>query len=341
LTEFGELAEGHKYIVEKVEMSENDNFKHKIATRLRKVLLQIDRVENAKDKLKKALGVLKAFSLTLPNDLGEIRLDTEALFGTGDSGNDESDLADLFESVGIGAQENGRAVCLLIDETQYLKERDMAALIAACHRVSQVNCPLVVICAGLPSIAAIAGDAKSYAERLFEFLPIENLRHPEDRLALINPARGKDVVYETAAVDQIIALTEGYPYFIQEFGKHVWDVAPMNPITLTDVHRAVAPTHRSLDESFFKVRYDRATGSEKKMMFAMARLGQGPYAVSEVARQMSIKTTSIGPTRATLIQKGFVYSPEFGKLAFTVPMFEAYLNRMDPEKLGTPKKEEK
>lgn len=326
LNKISELAESEHYIVEQIEMSENDDFKKVIASFIRKVLLKISRFENAKEKLLRALGVLKAFSISIP-DGPEFKIDVDAISGEADSGNFETDLTDLFINIGQAAKEEKKCVCILIDETQYLKEKDMAALIASCHKISQKELPLVVICAGLPSIAALSGDAKSYAERLFEFIPIKYLEPPQDSLAITEPARLKNVAYESEAVIESINITKGYPYFIQELGKHAWDIATASLIKLEDVKNAKTDTLKELDKSFFKVRLDRATGREKKLMYAMAELGQGPYLMADVAKKVGIKVSSLSPTRATLISKGFIYTPEFGYIEFTVPLFDDFLRR--------------
>lgn len=326
LNKFSQLAEDENYIVEQIEMSENDEFKKVIANYIRKILLKINRVENAKEKLKKALGVLKAFSVSIP-DGPEFKIDVDAISGEADSGDFETDLTDLFVNIGQAAKEEGKHICILIDETQYLKEKDMAALIASCHKISQKELPLVVICAGLPSIAALSGDAKSYAERLFEFIPIKYLEAPQDALAITEPAKLKNVEYELDAIEKAIEITKGYPYFIQELGKHSWDVAENSPIRLVDVTNANALTLKELDNSFFKVRLDRAVGREKRLMYAMAELGHGPYLMADVARTVGIKVSSLSPTRATLISKGFIYTPEFGYIDFTVPLFDDFLRR--------------
>jgi hypothetical protein len=326
LNKISELAEAEHYIVEQIEMSENDDFRRVIASFIRKILLKINRFENAKEKLLRALGVFKAFSITIP-DGPEFKINVDAISGEADSGDFETDLTDLFVNIGQAAKEEGKCICILIDETQYLKEKDMAALIAACHKISQKELPLVVICAGLPSIAALSGDAKSYAERLFEFLPIKYLEAPQDSLAITEPAKLKNVEYENEAVIESISITKGYPYFIQELGKNSWDLATNSPIKLEDVKNARTLTLKELDNSFFKVRLDRAAGREKKLMYAMADLGQGPYLMSDVAKKVGIKVSSLSPTRATLISKGFIYTPEFGYIDFTVPLFDDFLRR--------------
>jgi AAA+ ATPase superfamily predicted ATPase len=326
LNHFNTMAAGDGYIVEQMEMSENDKFDVKMTNHIRKILLHISLLENAKDKLKKAFRVLKSLSMTLPNG-PEISIDVDAIEGEADSGNFETDLTDMFVHTGNAAKEEGKSVCILIDETQYLKESDMAALIAACHKVSQLELPIVAICAGLPSIAAMAGDAKSYAERLFEFIPVSNLVSPEVELAISQPARKLNVEFTEDAIRETITITKGYPYFIQELGKHTWNHAARSPITVDDVISAKTETLNELDNSFFKVRFDRASNSEKKLMGAMSELGDGPYSMSDVAAKMNVRPSSASPTRATLIRKGFIYAPSHGQINFTVPLFADFLRR--------------
>jgi hypothetical protein len=326
LNTFEFIAEDERYIVEHLEMSENDDFKKVIARTLRKILLKIDSIEKAKSGLLKAFKVLKAFSIALP-DGPEIKIDVDAIVGEGDSGNFESDLVDLIVNLGTAASENRKFICILIDETQYLNQESYASLIAASHRISQKSLPVVFICAGLPQIAALSGDAKSYAERLYEYISIANLPLKEAELAIIEPAKNKGIIYNQDAVAELIKITEGYPYFIQEFAKNVWDIAQNNPITIADVESAKGITTVALDNSFFKVRLDRATTTEKKLMKGMASFGKGPYRMSDVAQKLKMRMASLSLTRATLIRKGFVYSPQHGQIDFTVPHFDDFLRR--------------
>jgi len=326
LNSFEVDASNEGYIVEHLEMSENDDFKKVVARVVRKVLLKINTIERAKARLLKALQVLKAFSVSIPGG-PEFTIDVTAFSGEGDSGNLESDLVDLVVNLGEAGDENGKFICILIDETQYLSEEARAALIAASHRISQKSLPIIFICAGLPQIAALSGDAKSYAERLFEFIEIGNLPLEEARLAITEPAQKKGIRFESEAVDELIRITEGYPYFIQEFGKNVWDHSQNNPIRKTDVLDAKQITFDSLDNSFFKVRLDRATTTERKLMKGMATLGKGPYKMSDVAHNLGLKMESLSPTRATLISKGFIFSPQHGQIDFTVPQFDDFLRR--------------
>lgn len=320
------LANELGFQVEHIEMSEANDFRRVMARSIRKVLLGISTLENLKDKARRALGILKAFSVAIPGG-PELKIEVAALTGTADSGDLDADIVDLVSALGEAAHEAGRPVCLLIDEVQYLSEKAISGLIAASHRISQQGYPVVFVCAGLPQIAALAGDARSYAERLFEFIPVASLKDAAAEEALVGPARGKGVEFENDAKRLILAETEGYPYFIQEFGKHTWNVAGANPISRPDAVKGRDIAIESLDQSFFKVRIDRATQAEKEFMKAMAGLGKGPYKMGDVAKARGLQINSLGPVRATLINKGFVFSPSHGLIDFSVPQFDTFIRR--------------
>lgn len=326
LNEMERIAESLGYISEHLEMSEKDQFRKVIAKTCRKILLTISKVEAAKKKVLGALGVLKAFTLAIP-DGPELKIDVEAALGQGDSGDLDSDLIDLMVALGEAAKENGKFVCFFIDEVQYLKEDEYAALIAANHRITQKALPIVFICAGLPQVAALSGDAKSYAERLFSFTPIGSLEEPESIKALVDPAKSRGVTYSADAIKVLQNAAHGYPYFIQEIGSHTWDAATTNPISKECAEAGKQAAIAEMDKSFFKVRIDRSTTAEKAFMMAMASLPGTVYKTSEVAKLLGKKNNQIGPVRATLISKGFVYSPQLGDVAFTVPLFEDYIQR--------------
>jgi AAA+ ATPase superfamily predicted ATPase len=328
LNEFERLAESENYIVEKLEMSENDDFKKVILYSLRKILLKIDRIEKAKSILKKALGVLKSVKMTMP-DGPEMTIDVDQIIGEGDSGDFEFDLVDLVQYIGLAAKEYGKFVCILIDEMQYLDEKSLSALIASSHKISQKNLPVVFICAGLPNIAALTGDAKSYSERLFEFIRINGLAKDDAFKAITGPANSLGVSFEDDAIEELINLTGGYPYFIQEFCKYVWDAADSNPTVISkkDVEKGQIEAYKSLDDSFFKVRFDRATDAERNLMKILADLGKGPYRVNDILVKLDKKANWLSPIRANLIKKGFLYDPQHGMLDFTVPKFDEFIRR--------------
>lgn len=326
LNEMERIAEREGYLCEHLEMSENDEFRRVIFKAVRKCLLKVDRLENFKEKAKKALSILKAFSLSIP-DGPELKIDVEAAIGLGDSGDLDSDLVDLFVALGEAAADENKYICFFIDEVQYLSEKAIAGLIASSHRISQKNLPVVFLCAGLPQIAALAGDAKSYAERLFDFIPIGPLINGADKEALLGPANQFSVTYEEKGLNTILYETRGYPYFLQEFGSYAWNEAANTEIKTDEVLSAIKKAIQALDNSFFKVRMDRATIAEKNFMKAMASIGKGPYKSSDVALKLGKQVQSIGPVRATLISKGFVYSPQHGEVEFTVPLYNEYISR--------------
>ena len=251
----------------------------------------------------------------------------DAIFGEGDSGDLESDITDLLVALGEAAAETDKPVCILVDEVQYLDEKAISGLVAASHRIAQKGLPVVFVCAGLPQVARLVGDARSYAERLFEFIEIGRLTESSAVDALVGPAKEKGVEYSSDAAALILGETEGYPYFIQESGKHAWNEATGNPIPEREARAGCARAIKSLDEGFLKVRIDRATNAEKEFLKAMASLGEGPYRMADVADKRGLKLTSLGPVRATLISKGFVFAPAYGQIDFTVPQFDRYIRR--------------
>ena len=279
---------------------------------------------------------MKAFKLSYGEleaslDLGEI--------GVADNGDLESDLGDLIDLAGAAAAERGTALVLFIDELQYVPERELAALITALHRARQNDRPITLVAAGLPQLAGQMGRAKSYAERLFLFNSIGPLGDEAASAALVHPIEAEDCSIEPAAVARIIAVTRGYPYFLQEWGKQCWDAAQTSPITAEDVELAHPAALAALDDSFFRVRFDRLTPSEKRYLRAMADLpageGEGPFASTAIADHIGRKSSSFGPVRASLIAKGMIYTPGYGETAFTVPMFGAFMRRAMPPEQGT------
>ena len=322
-----DIAEKYEYIYEHLEVSENDNFKIVIAKYIQKIVQRLSNFEKAKDKVKTVLGLLKAFTFTIP-DYGEFTFDVDAISGKSDTGNFQNDLTELFLAVGKLASNVDKKIAFFIDEIQYMKKDDLEALIAATHRIHQKNYPLVIFGAGLPKIAKMSGDAKSYSERLYNFVKIDSLSEPNAKLALINPIKVQDVSYSDEAIKKIIEITDGYPYFLQEFGRQVWEVQTGNTITEESVYEAYEKFIKKLDNSFFKVRFDRATGNEKIFMFAMADLGKGPYETKAIANKLQKEQNQISLDRANLINKGFVYTTSHGFLDFTVPQFDKFLNRI-------------
>jgi hypothetical protein len=264
----------------------------------------------------------------------EFRLDVEPILGTADSGNLQDDLVDLFVAVGEAAKASSNPIALFIDEAQYLEESEFSALIASCHRVSQRSLPVVVISGGLPQIAGLAGEAKSYSERLFDFRPVDSLDEKAATIALSGPAEEEGMTLSNEVVQIGLEATDGYPYFIQEYGRALWDISAGEQPTVEEAEKAKGRMTKALDASFFKVRLDRTTTHEKKFLRALAKLGKGAQAISDVAANMNRKVQSISPTRAKLIHKGLVYSPSHGKICFTVPHFDDFMMRKS-EQQGT------
>jgi hypothetical protein len=303
-----------------------------LAPQLRIALLRLSRVEKAKDLAQRALRGLAGFAKSLKvkfHDI-EVGLDLEPEPGLADNGDLEVDLAALFEAAGRAAKVIGTALVIFIDELQYVAESELAALISALHRCSQQKLPLCVVGAGLPQLRGRAGNAKSYAERLFDYPEIGALARPAAREALVKPAANLDVQFDEAAVDRIIAQTRGYPYFLQEWGKRAWEVASASPITESDVATASDEAVAALDESFFRVRFDRLTPMEKRYLRGMADLGPGPHRSGDIAAELGRKVTSLAPVRNGLIGKGMIWSPNHGDTAFTVPLFDEFMKRIMP-----------
>ncbi|MGI8439885.1 MAG: AAA family ATPase [Thermoleophilaceae bacterium] len=328
LNRFHEIARDNGLKVGFVEAPETGDFRRLLATRLRAILLELDQGP-VSSVVKRALGVLKSFSYTLP-DGGSISVDVEALAGKADSGVLTEDVTDLFVATGEAARDRGSGVLLAIDEVQYLSGDELAAMITAVHRTVQLNLPVVLVGAGLPQLPGLAGDAKSYAERLFEFPQISYLRSSDARAVLTIPVEAQGVSFRDAALDEILAHTRGYPYFLQEWGYRVWNAAPASPISAEDVKAAAPEIEKHLDENFFLVRMDRLTPAEKKYLRAMAELGPGPHRSGDIAAQLDVKVESVAPRRSGLIQKGMVFSPAHGDTAFTVPLFDEFLRRALP-----------
>jgi GTPase SAR1 family protein len=327
LNRFKQMAEQKNYICEKIEISENDKFQVSITHALRKILLSIDNTEKIKEKLSRAFGVFKSFSI----NVGEVNftLDVKPIAGQADSGRFEDDLKDIFLAIGEAAKAYNKYICILVDEIQYLKEPDMAALIASLHQVSQSNLPILTFGAGLPSVLKMTADAKTYSERLFLFQPVENLKYPENEKAITEPTKKLNVTYNQDAIDKVIEITKGYPYFIQELGRHIWVVAQKSPITLQDVLDAEPKTMEALDMSFFKSRLDKVTDMEKSFMHAMASMGDSDqYAMADIAKKMGRKSTNdVSIFRDNLKRKGLVDMLQHGYIGFTVPLFADFLRR--------------
>ena len=295
---------------------------------LRRLLLGLDRGQQAGEAVRRAARTLRSFASAFRVTLGEFEVGVEP--GSADSGDIEFDLPDLLVAVGRAARERGTAAALFVDEVQYLSRPDLGALIVAAHQVAQRQVPVIVFGAGLPQLAGLAGDAKSYAERLFEYVDTGALGDADARSALLQPALQSGATIEPAALDRLVRDTGGYPYFLQEWGRHAWNVAAGPVITEADAEAATALAVEELDRGFFRVRLDRLTPREKAYLRAMAALGAGPHRSGAVADVLGMRVQSAGPLRGSLIAKGMIYSPAHGDTAFTVPMFDAFMRRTMP-----------
>jgi len=296
------------------------------------VLLRLSRVQAARDFAQRGLRGLAGFAKALKIKYKDIQvgLDFDPEPGLADNGDLEADLTALLEEVGLAARHAQTAVVLFLDELQYIDKDQFAALISALHRCAQGNLPLTVVGAGLPQLRGLAGNAKSYAERLFDYPTIGPLADPEAEFAIVKPAKKEGVDFTPEAVAEIVSATRGYPYFLQEWGKHSWDVANRSPITLADVSAAAVEVIAALDESFFRVRLDRLTPAEKEYLRAMAELGPGPHRSGDIALMLNKTVSSLGPRRQSLITKGMIWSPSHGDTAFTVPLFDEFMKRIVP-----------
>lgn len=333
LNEIGRLAAGAGYRVLAIEAHENKALGLLLAPYLRSLLYDLDRMAGAAATVKRGLAVLRSFLGGLKVSVNDVSigLDIEPERGAADSGDLEIDLPNLFVAIAEAARERDTAVVLLIDELQYLDQKEFGALIMAMHKLAQRQLPMVLIGAGLPILPALAGESKSYAERLFTFPSVGALSKEDAAKALQEPAQEAGVSFARAALAEVFRLTEGYPYFLQEWGYQAWNRAVSSPITLDLIEEATDTVVARLDQNFFRVRYDRLTPSEKNFLRAMAELGPGPHRSGDVAEIMGVKITSLGPVRAKLIRKGMVYSPAHGELAFTVPLFDEFMIRAIPE----------
>lgn len=316
----------------RIEAPESRSLPGMLVPELRRALIQLSRSARARSAAERALRVLAAFvsAVKLKYQDVQVGLDIEPERGTADNGDLESDLQQLLEVVGEAARAGQTAIALFIDELQYVEEDELAALITALHRAAQLSLPVVLVGAGLPQLTGQMGKAKSYAERLFEFPVIGPLSPADTELALVNPARQAGAEFTREALDQTIAATRGYPYFIQEWGKHLWNAADSSPITAEHFQQATRLVTAALDASFFRVRFDRLTPSERRYLRAMSELGEGPHRSGDIADEMAKRVSSLGPVRSSLIAKGMIYSPSHGDTAFTVPLFDQYMRRIMP-----------
>lgn len=334
LNEFREIAHAKRWEVIELEASKHDDtrFRQTIATLMRAALLRLSPRARWSERSRKAAEVITAFSMSVDQQgTWSLAWDVDAAEGLADHGELALDLSDALVALGEAAREKDRGVAILIDEVQFLNAPQLEALIQAIHKTVQRRLPVTFVGAGLPQIAELAGDAKSYAERLFQFPKIDSLETADARRAIADPAAAEGVEYEEDAIDLAVEITRGYPYFIQELGYQVWEIAEQSPISRQDVEDAREAYEAKLDSSFFRVRLDRATPLQTAYMRAMAELGPEPQKADAVARLMGRESTQVGPTRAELIDMGLLYTPDHGYAAFTVPDFDKFMLRAVPE----------
>lgn len=333
LNEIERFAKKEGYLTVAIEAHDNKPLGLLLAPHLRTLLFEINRISGLGDKVKRGLAVLRSFIGALNLTVNDITfgLDINPEKGTADSGDLEVDLPNLLVAIGEAAEDRKRAIIILIDEIQYFNQKELGALIMAMHKVQQRSLPLALLGAGLPILPGLAGESKSYAERLFDFPEIGALSEMETARALGEPAQAAGVKFNPEALKEIYRLTNGYPYFLQEWGYQAWNLAPSSPITLEVVQSATMTVIARLDRNFFKVRFDRLTPSEKNFLRAMAELGPGAHRTGDIADILKVKISSLGPLRAKLIKKGMIYSPAHGDMAFTVPLFDQFMIRAIPE----------
>ncbi len=287
-------------------------------------------LEGAKDRARRGIRVLKSFLNGIKVSVSGIELSIEAEAGAADSGSLEADLPALLVAVAQAARAAKRPLALLVDELQYLSALEFSALIMSMHQVAQQNLPAILIGAGLPQILGVAGESKSYAERLFRFPQIGALDAADGRDAILKPVLGEGARIDEDAIAEILRISEGYPYFIQQWSYDSWNMAQGDRITRDDVTRATAVSIAALDGNFFRVRYDRCTPAERRYMRALAAFGEGAHRSGDIAARLGVRSQALGPVRSSLIKKGMIYGPAHGDTAFTVPLFDAYMLRVMP-----------
>ncbi|GAM97235.1 recA-superfamily ATPases [alpha proteobacterium U9-1i] len=332
LNEFEQVAEQLGCQTAMLETDPEKPLAQQLAPQLHRILLRLDRIKKAGADMQAAFGALRSFASAFKVQLGELEFGLAMTPATGDL---IVDLTDLFIAMGEAAKKRDTAVVLLIDEIQYIQKPDLGALIMALHKISQRQLPVLLFGGGLPQLAKLAGDAKSYAERLFDYPAIGPLDPESARRAVATPAERDNVVYTDEALDYIVEQTGRYPFFLQVWGSHCWEHAAKSPITLKDAKEASARAIVALDEGIFKVRLARLTDRQKAYARAMAEFGGEPANSSEVAKILGLTVAQSAPIRDELIRKGMAYSPERGLIGFTVPKFDEYMRRAMPS--PTPK----
>lgn len=331
LRHIGRLATETGCVVAHLETPEGKSFPKLLVPELRKTVLELSLAAKAKAKLTRAVGALQAFASIFKIKVGDVGVEVGTPKGLADSGDLEADLGDLLVSVGELASAAERGVVIALDEMQYLAIDDLSAVVSAVHRCNQEGLPIGFFGAGLPNLLAKAGDAKSYSERLFQFVEVGPLSNEDAGRAIQMPIEAAGAKIAKNALAFIVKQTRGYPYFLQEWGFGAWNAASKSPISLSEVEAANNGIIDRLDRSFFKVRYDRLTGTEKLYLRAMAELGPGPHASGDVANMLGRDVKALGSIRRRVIEKGMAYDTEYGVVAFTVPLFDDFMKREVPD----------
>jgi hypothetical protein len=326
------MAEKAGYKTLSVEAHEGKTLADLIVPGLQTILYKMSLMEGAKEHARRGLRVLKSFinGLKVSINDSDFGLSIESEKGAAESGDIEVDLPNLFLAVGEAARSGKSPFALLIDELQYLSQDEFSALIMSIHKITQANLPVILIGAGLPQILGLAGESKSYSERLFRYPRIGELAREDAMTAIIKPVESEGAHIDEAAVEEILKISERYPYFIQQWAHDSWNAAEGSNITRENVLNATTTSIKALDDNFFRVRFDRCTPSERKYMRALAEYGPGPHRSGDIANTLGVRTQSVGPARSSLIKKGMIYSPQHGDTAFTVPLFDAYMRRVMP-----------
>lgn len=327
LNEIESFAEKESLLTSFIEAAEDKPLTEMLYPQMRQVLRRLSTIEKARSAVNKGLSALRGFASVFKIKLGDVELGVEPEPGLADSGDLEIDITDMFLGIGNAAKAADRCWVLFIDEIQYLSNAELGALIVAIHRVNQKGLPVLLFAAGLPQIARLSGEAKSYAERLFNYPSVGALDHEAATDAIRKPLNQENVHINDNALAAIIEETGGYPFFLQEWGYQAWNCAQTSPITLEDSATASEKALMRLDDGFFKVRLDRLTPAEIEYVNAMASLGGGPYKSVDIADALKKGQSSLGPRRANIIKKGMIYSPSYGEVDFTVPLFDEFLRR--------------
>ena len=334
LNSFRSMAMQRLWGTGKLEARPDQSIRRPVASALHMAVRELAPRHRAPDRIDSFLGVLKAFAArdvraVKGAPLVQLGIDVQAARGRADSGDLEVDLTELLTDAAAVAADLGVGIALFVDEMQDVPAPDISALCAACHELSQSNGPLIVVGAGLPHLPSVLSASKSYSERLFRYVSIDRLDRESADIALLAPARREGADFERGALDALYAAADGYPYFVQAYGKVTWDVAAASPVTAHDVSVATPVAAGELAVGFFGSRYERATPAEREYMRAMAMLGDDPVQTAQVADELGRKPSSVSPARDNLIKKGLIYSSERGLIAFTVPHFGRFL-RMQP-----------